>query len=118
MDKRDADLELHHRTWTIDGDLYRCRFCQRGCLASKAGEKFIHASDCSVKDTACDYPWMALAEMTAAVANPHSHAERQRLTAIIERYPNGDPLEYNAAVKEVSKIIGIERMPPMEYDEP
>jgi len=47
-----------------------------------------------------------------------SDAERQRLMEIIERYPNGDPLEYNAAVKEVSKMIGIERMPPMEYDEP
>jgi hypothetical protein len=45
-------------------------------------------------------------------------AERKRLMEIVEQYPNGDPLQYNAAVKEVSKMIGIERMPPMKYDEP
>ena len=103
MDKRDADLELHHRTWTIDGDLYRCRFCQRGCLASKAAEKFIHAGDCTVKDTACDYPWMALAEMTAAVVRPQNEVERQRLMEIVELYPNGDPLEYNAALRKIQQ---------------
>jgi hypothetical protein len=30
-----------------------------------------------------------------------SDAERQRLTAIIENYPNGDPLEYDAAVRKI-----------------
>jgi hypothetical protein len=33
--KMDSDLELHHRTWEIDGDLYRCRHCTAGQLASK-----------------------------------------------------------------------------------
>ena len=28
-------------------------------------------------------------------------AERERLTAIIENYPNGDPLEYNAALRKI-----------------
>ncbi|MHC8366259.1 hypothetical protein ACYZT9_10345 [Pseudomonas sp. ZT5P21] len=32
-----------------------------------------------------------------------SAAERQRLTAIIERYPNGDPLEYDAAVRKIQQ---------------
>lgn len=44
----DRYLELHHRTWEIDGDLYRCRHCNAGQLASKCGEKFVHASDCGV----------------------------------------------------------------------
>ena len=32
-----------------------------------------------------------------------SYADRQRLTEIIERYPNGDPLEYNAAVRAITQ---------------
>jgi hypothetical protein len=30
-----------------------------------------------------------------------SDAERDRLRAIIEKYPNGDPLEYDAAVRAI-----------------
>lgn len=60
----DADLEMHHRTWSIDGDLYRCRHCERGHLASKATEKFVHAADCPVKGTASDYPWLVLGALT------------------------------------------------------
>jgi len=32
-----------------------------------------------------------------------SDAERERLRAIIENYPNGDPIEYNAAVRAITQ---------------
>jgi hypothetical protein len=32
-----------------------------------------------------------------------SDAERQRLVEIVERYPNGDPLEYDAAVHKLQQ---------------
>jgi hypothetical protein len=32
-----------------------------------------------------------------------SDAERERLRAVIENYPNGDPLEYNAAVRAITQ---------------
>lgn len=32
-----------------------------------------------------------------------SDAERERLMEIVERYPNGDPLQYNAAVNALRK---------------
>ena len=38
-------------------------------------------------------------ELTAKPSN----LERQRLTEIVERYPNGDPLEYDAAVRKLQQ---------------
>ncbi|WP_156176476.1 hypothetical protein [Pseudomonas veronii] len=64
----DSDLELHHRTWEIDGDLYRCRHCKSGQLASKGAEKFVHASDCVAKSTVSDHPWLDLVRHTAALS--------------------------------------------------
>ncbi|MFW9099614.1 hypothetical protein ACOI8A_05640 [Pseudomonas sp. P4795] len=32
-----------------------------------------------------------------------SEAERQRLMAVIENYPNGDPLEYDAALRKIQQ---------------
>lgn len=68
--KMDSDLELHHRTWEIDGDLYRCRHCMSGQLASKGSEKFVHASDCVAKNTVSDHPWLDLVRHTSALAKP------------------------------------------------
>lgn len=66
--KMDSDLELHHRTWEIDGDLYRCRHCKSGQLSSKGAEKFVHASDCVAKSTVSDHPWLDLVRHTAALS--------------------------------------------------
>lgn len=68
--KMDSDLELHHRTWEIDGDLYRCRHCKSGQLASKGAEKFVHASDCVAKSTVSDHPWLELVRLTSALSGP------------------------------------------------
>ena len=38
-------------------------------------------------------------ELTAKPSN----AERLRLMEIVEHYPNGDPLEYNAAVRKLQQ---------------
>jgi hypothetical protein len=45
-------------------------------------------------------PTMAPDEMRLVMP---ADAERERLTAIIEKYPNGDPLEYNAAVRKIQQ---------------
>ena len=66
----DSDLELHHRTWEVDGDLYRCRHCKSGQLASKGAEKFVHASDCVAKSTVSDHPWLDLVRHTSALFRP------------------------------------------------
>lgn len=71
----DAALELHHRTWTIDGDLYRCQHCERGHLASKASEKFVHRDDCPVNETASDYPWLVLGSLTGSLPGQASVEE-------------------------------------------
>ncbi|KAA0945508.1 hypothetical protein PVE_P0015 (plasmid) [Pseudomonas veronii 1YdBTEX2] len=68
--KMDSDLELHHRTWEIDGDLYRCRHCKSGQLASKGAEKFVHASDCAARRTVSDHPWLDLVRHTEALSMP------------------------------------------------
>jgi hypothetical protein len=68
--RMDSDLELHHRTWEIDGDLYRCRHCNAGQLASKGGERFVHASDCGVQGTASVHPWLDLVRLTSVLAMP------------------------------------------------
>jgi hypothetical protein len=73
--KMDCDLELHHRTWEIDGDLYRCRHCNSGQLASKGGEKFVHASDCEVPGTASDHPWLDLVRLTSVLATPPAQVQ-------------------------------------------
>ncbi|MBX8557058.1 hypothetical protein K5D56_21575 [Pseudomonas cichorii] len=67
--KMDSDLELHHRSWEIDGDLYRCRHCQSGQLASKGAEIFVHASDCVAKSTVSDHPWLDLVFHTLALSS-------------------------------------------------
>lgn len=66
--KMDTDLELHHRSWEIDGDLYRCRTCQSGQLASKAAEIFVHASDCVAKSTVSDHPWLDLVRHVSSLS--------------------------------------------------
>ncbi|GAB0078639.1 hypothetical protein I4I80_02650 [Pseudomonas syringae pv. tomato] len=68
--KMDSDLELHHRTWEIDGDLYRCRHCKSGQLSSKGAEKFVHASDCVAKSTVSDHPWLDLVRHTSSLSRP------------------------------------------------
>lgn len=68
--KMDSDLELHHRTWEIDGDLYRCRHCKAGQLASKGSERFVHASDCGAHGTASQHPWLDLVRLTSTLAIP------------------------------------------------
>ncbi|MGO2453126.1 hypothetical protein ACTXN4_10045 [Pseudomonas helleri] len=73
--KMDSDLELHHRTWEIDGDLYRCRHCNAGQLASKCGEKFVHASDCGVQGTASGHPWLDLVRLTSVMATPPAQVQ-------------------------------------------
>lgn len=73
--KMDSDLELHHRTWEIDGDLYRCRHCNSGQLASKGSEKFVHASDCDVQNTASDHPWLDLVRLTSVLATPPAQVQ-------------------------------------------
>ncbi len=73
--KMDSDLELHHRTWEIDGDLYRCRHCKAGQLASKGSEKFVHASDCDVQNTASDHPWLDLVRLTSVLATPPAQVQ-------------------------------------------
>lgn len=73
--KMDSNLELHHRTWEIDGDLYRCRHCNSGQLASKGGEKFVHASRCEVQGTASDHPWLDLVRLTSVLATPPAQVQ-------------------------------------------
>lgn len=73
--KMDSDLELHHRTWEIDGDLYRCRHCNSGQLASKGGEKFVHSSACEEQGTASDHPWLDLVRLTSVLATPPAQVQ-------------------------------------------
>lgn len=34
------------RAWKLDGDLCRCRKCNRGVIVSRAAEAFRHAAEC------------------------------------------------------------------------
>lgn len=69
----DTALELHHRSWTLDGDLYRCANCKRGQLASFSSEKVVHASDCKVKDVVSDHPWQDLARLITGIQTSQSN---------------------------------------------
>ncbi|WP_107331923.1 hypothetical protein [Metapseudomonas otitidis] len=51
------------RLWALDGDLIRCSACGRGHLASKAGEAFVHASDCAAAGDFQSHPWHDLAQL-------------------------------------------------------
>lgn len=73
--KMDSDLELHHRAWEIDGDLYRCRRCNAGQLASKGGERFVHASDCEAQGSASQNPWLDLVRLTSNLAIPPAQVQ-------------------------------------------
>lgn len=86
--KMDSDLELHHRTWEIDGDLYRCRHCKSGHLASRASEKFVHASDCEVQNTASDHPWLELVRLTSVLATPPAQVQTRYCDACEKDVPD------------------------------
>jgi hypothetical protein len=86
--KLDEELELHARTWILDGDLYRCAYCHRGHLASKAAEKFVHASGCKASDFASDHPWLDLARMTAALVSKVEADKVKQVTYISTQATN------------------------------
>jgi len=52
-------LMLWDDHWQLDGDLVRCRTCQRGCHVAHAHEAFQHASKCQ-GDMGELQPWKAL----------------------------------------------------------
>jgi len=45
--------------WTLDGDLLRCRSCNRAQIASRQDEDFVHRSDCE-KNRTGGRPWTVL----------------------------------------------------------
>jgi hypothetical protein len=57
LSKMNSDLCDFYRRWIPDGDYFRCKACKRAHIASKADQKFVHASGCPAEETAEDNPW-------------------------------------------------------------
>lgn len=63
--------------WKLDGDLVRCRQCNRGIIYSRRGEKLVHAADC--KQWAA-YPW----EMLISLSPPSTYVNQPVVIARAE----------------------------------
>jgi len=60
LSKMNGALCDFYTRWISDGDYLRCVACKRAHMASRADQKFVHASYCPAESTAEDYPWQAL----------------------------------------------------------
>jgi hypothetical protein len=81
----DSGLANHSRVWSMEGELLRCRYCNRAQVASNAHEKFKHALTCGVRDSASENPWLELARLTASLIKPLARDEKLPLiTAQVE----------------------------------
>lgn len=59
-----------------------------------------HLEECKAREQALQQRLNAADQRIDELTAKPSDAECERLMEIIERYPNGDPLEYNAAVRK------------------
>lgn len=60
LSKMNGALCDFYTRWISDGDYLRCVACKRAHMASRADQKFVHASYCPAESTAEDYPWQVL----------------------------------------------------------
>lgn len=67
----DAALRRVAHAWEVDGDLMRCRECNRAIIASRRNEPMRHRSGCD--NAPLLYPW---AELMAAL-RMHIHTDEQ-----------------------------------------
>lgn len=98
--------------WVVDGDLVRCRRCQRGQHASMAGTLFQHASWCSRKDEEAR-PWFELhalvTEQLSLIAPKDearaAHNETSGMVPLFTRsLPDGmDDATYSAVEAELDR---------------
>jgi hypothetical protein len=71
------------RVWKIDGDLCRCRECNRGLIISRMDEALIHGADCSKAHLSA--PWQDL--RSRIPANAPTLARAGEDTAITNQQP-------------------------------
>lgn len=64
-----AKLMEWFRIWKLDGDLVRCRECNRGIIYSRRDESLAHSSECSNR---LGYPWELLVALTPPPTNSTS----------------------------------------------
>lgn len=64
------DLALMHlaRLWVWDGDLMRCRACNRAMVASRDGEEMRHAAGC--RNSGHLHPWSDLRNAISPTLSP------------------------------------------------
>ncbi len=58
-----ASLCVFAIRWELDGDIVRCKSCNRGQHTAYADTAFNHAYDCRARETSIKYPWRALVQI-------------------------------------------------------
>lgn len=62
-----------------------------------------HFEDVKAREQALQLRLNAADQLIDELTSKPSDAKRERLMEIVERYPNGDPVQYNAAVNALRK---------------